>query len=89
MAHDAADALASIADLIRGGLPVPLAIRPRDSDRVTVQPRATVLGPWLTVMEVPWPDWDVTDEYAHARWPDGTFSDKAFALEACRRVVTA
>jgi hypothetical protein len=84
-----ADALATIADLVRHGIPVPMAIRPRDSDRVTVQPKGDDLGPWLTLLEVPWPVWDVTGEYAHARWPDGTFSDKPFALEACRKVERA
>jgi len=89
MAHAVADALASIADLIRGGLPVPIAIRPRDSDRVTVQPKAADLGDWLVALEVVWPQWDVTGEWAHASWPDGTFADKPFAIEACRKVERA
>jgi hypothetical protein len=84
-----ADALATIADLVRHGLPVPIAIRPRDSDRVTVQPKAADLGDWLVSLEVAWPQWDVTGEYAHARWPDGTFGNKSFALEACRKVEQA
>jgi hypothetical protein len=82
-----ADALASIAELIRAGLPTPIGIViSQSSGRVTIQPDADDLGPWITLLEVDWPTWDVVDGYAHAVWPDGTFAGKPFVVQACRAV---
>lgn len=82
-----ADALASIADLIRGGMAAPIAISIGRSGVVNIQPHADDLDAWITLMELDWPMWDVRGEHAHARWSDETFASLPFSLSACRRLV--
>jgi hypothetical protein len=77
-----ADVLASVAALIRSGLPAPITVSLAFRPYVTVHD--SDLPRWVALMELPPPTWERVAGVEHARWPTGTFTDAPFELGACR-----
>lgn len=83
----AADVLASLAELIRSGMPAPIAVSLSFKPYVTVH--QSDLNLWVALLELPQPHWVTTGTTEQARWLSGTFDDKPFELGACRLAAKA